>query len=281
MNKHTVHITISNIGRYYTMRIILLVLFSLFLLPSCYKRAEGCLDPLSSNFNPNADDACDDCCQNPTVALSLRHRLQDTFYKASDTVFNDLGQAYKLVDFSYYLTFFRLKSTVGNEWSGENVLRYKYQNEWKEEKVNAILVKPNTFDYPVNESRQYGDYDSLIFFAGLPESIRLADSIDVAESHVLSDSLFLRNTANEKIWASITIARGDTFSDTLNLTFTLSEAGEAVRLPAAISSSIGKNLTVNLLAEYSRWFRDVDIFGATIDVKKGVLENLIQPFFVE
>lgn len=263
------------------MRIILLLTFSLFLLPSCYKRVEGCLDPLSSNFNPVADDACDDCCQNPKVSLSLRHRLQDTFYKSSDTVYNDLGQAYKLLDFSYYLSFFRLKSPGGVEWSGENPVRYKFQNEWREEKVNAILVKPNTFDYLVNESRQYGDYDSLIFFAGLPESIRLADSIDVADSHVLSDSLFLRNTSDEKIWASITIAKGDTFSDTLRLTFTLSDQGSPVRLPAVISSAIGKNLTVNLFAEYARWFQDVDISAATIDVKKGVLKNLIQPFFVE
>jgi len=38
-------------------------------LSSCYEPIEGCLDPLSSNFQLDADNACGDCCTYPSVTL--------------------------------------------------------------------------------------------------------------------------------------------------------------------------------------------------------------------
>lgn len=41
------------------------------LLGSCYEPIEGCLDPLSSNFQLDADNACDDCCEYPTITVDF------------------------------------------------------------------------------------------------------------------------------------------------------------------------------------------------------------------
>lgn len=65
-------------------------------LSSCYEPIEGCLDPLSSNFQLDGDNNCDDCCIYPSVDIEFSP-MWDTinllsFNKGtitSDTVFRD------------------------------------------------------------------------------------------------------------------------------------------------------------------------------------------------
>lgn len=263
------------------MRFFLISVLLTILWISCYKRVEGCLDPYSSNFNPLADDECAECCTNPKLNINLRHRFQDTFYNAADTGYTDAGQLYKLLDFSYYLSYFRVSSATGNVLKTENTIPLYYNQQWANEEVNAIIVRPGSFDYSINEIRTFGTFDSIRFCIGLPIQIRNADSIDVASTHILSDSLFLKNEAGEKMWARLLIAKGDMFSDTLSIEFSLSDPEVKVGLSQMNENVIGGDLNLKILADYALWFRNVDFTASQEQVKSTILSNLKDAFFVE
>ena len=262
------------------MRFILILIVTVT-ISSCYKRVEGCLDPLSSNFNPNADDACGSCCTNPLLKMTLKHQLADTFYNPADSVQNDLGQWYKLLSFNYYLADFMVSDQGGREISGERTIDYIFQNSKKSTKDNFVLVRPTTFDYTINEIRQYGQFDSLVFTVGLPDSIRRADNLDVLDTHVLSDSLFVRDENNTKSWCTFTIAKGDNFSDTLQLSFALSDPEIPVRLAVPVSNTIGKDLALTIIADYAAWFKTADVNLPPEQLKAAIRGNLRAAFRVE
>lgn len=262
------------------MRFILLLIVTMT-ISSCYKRVEGCLDPVSSNFNPNADDACESCCTNPLLKMTLKHELADTFYNPADSVQNDMAQWYKLLDFNYYLADFMVSDQAGREISGERTINYTFQNSKKSTKDNFVRVSPTTFDYSINEIRQYGRFDSLVFTLGLDDSIRQADNLNVELTHVLSDSLFIRDENNTKSWCTMTIVKGENFADTLQLSFTLSDPEIPVQLAVPVSNTIGKDLSFTIIADYAAWFKTVDLNLPPEQVKAAIRGNLLAAFRVE
>lgn len=83
-------------------------LFILILLSSCYEPATGCLDSNSSNFDVNADKACDDCCTLPNLGLNITYRAGEDGF---DTILyrNNLGVEYKVLDF--FMNFYNIGLT--------------------------------------------------------------------------------------------------------------------------------------------------------------------------
>lgn len=267
-------------NRFKDMRVFLFLMLMLA-GSSCYKRVEGCIDPLSSNFNPNADDSCDDCCKNPFLKMTLKHQLADTFYSPSDSMQNDLGQWYKLLDFSYYLSGFTLSGQDGQALTGERFSEFVFQNQKKLIKDNFLLIRPTTFDYSINEIRQYGTFDSLIFIFGLEDSIRRADVIHVEKTHVLSDSIFIRDGNGQKSWCNLTIAKGVNFSDTLRLSFALTKPETVISLAAPFSNTIGKDLVMTVIADYAAWFGTTDLNLPEEQLKETLRGNLKALFRVK
>ena len=106
----------KNMIRRLPVFIIIAVLILTF--SSCYKRVEGCLDSVSSNYNPLADDACSGCCKNPNLTISIKHQINDTFYSPTDTIFNLKNQMYKILDFSYYISDVRVRFLNGDFLTG-------------------------------------------------------------------------------------------------------------------------------------------------------------------
>ena len=74
----------------------------LFFCNGCYQPIEGCLDPLSTNYNVLADNACEQCCTYPRVRIEMRHRLGADLYSLNDTLTNDLGERFLILDQKIY-----------------------------------------------------------------------------------------------------------------------------------------------------------------------------------
>lgn len=263
------------------MRIVIFCCLLAFSLSSCYKRVEGCLDNYASNFNPNTDDACDGCCLNPFLRITIKHQLDGRFYNPADTVTNELGQQYKLLGFSYYLAGFVPYSADGSSVTGIRETEYFSGSASGKISDDFILVRPQTFDYQVNEIRSFGSFDSLVFVFGLPSVIRNASSVLVKRDHVLSDSLFLKNQVKEKLWCNLMLAKGDTFGDTIRIEYPLGEMETKIGFPVKAKNNIGRDLSYSLIADYSEWFKNVDIHLPSEEIKMKVKENLTKTFFVE
>ncbi|MFZ1703208.1 MAG: hypothetical protein WAT79_02615 [Saprospiraceae bacterium] len=266
----------------FTLMYRFVLLFSLLLFfSSCYKRVEGCLDTFSANFNPNADDPCAACCTNPELKITIKHRLNEAFYSPNDTITNDLNQAYKLLDFGYYLSDIFPVFTTNEILTGINKFEYQYQQQNMEVPDHVTFIRPDVFDYSVNEIRQYGHFHSIQLLVGFENSLSNATSIQVPDTHILSDSLFLRDSIGNKTWGFVKIVKGTEFKDTLTLDFYLNDDSVFLILPKDITNTKGTNLTYTLLADYTNWFNNVDMNHTVSEIKRGVLANLKLAFAVE
>jgi hypothetical protein len=264
-------------------RLPVLIIIAVLILTfsSCYKRVEGCLDSVSSNYNPLADDACSGCCKNPNLTISIKHQINDTFYSPLDTVYNMKNQMYKILDFSYYISDVKVRFQSGDYLTGIKNVEYTTSAGNFSIEDNFIKIRPDVFVYTVNEIRNYGIFDSLFFVAGLDEGIRSASSINVANSHVLSDSLFLKDENKQKIWWYVTIAKGKDFSDTLQLSFDLNEKEVDMVFAKNLDTKPGNNVPFTIKINYDAWFEETDFEANLSEIKNSVLKNLKKGFIVE
>lgn len=248
---------------------------------SCYERKEGCLDPVSFNFDPTADDLCDDCCTNPMLQLSIKHQVNGKFYSASDTLINQSGQSYKILNFAYYLSNIKVTDQAGVPVEGINKVSYTQNGVESEREDLFVLVRPNVFDFNVNEIRQSGTFSTFSITIGLDEEARKTDVWNVKSDHILSDTLFLKNDADVKIWSSIQIAKGANFTDTVTYVFTMDDADDFLLLSSEKKVSKGQNIKYTLVAEYTEWFRLVDLNLPDKLIKSMLQANLKSAFRVE
>ncbi len=65
-------------------------LIFIILWTSCEDKTSGCLDPYAENYDVTADNACDGCCEFPTVELKLSLRF-DTLAFSADSLYS-VGQ---------------------------------------------------------------------------------------------------------------------------------------------------------------------------------------------
>lgn len=90
-----------------------------FFLSSCYEDQEGCLDIRSSNFDLEADVACDNCCEYPSIKLQFKHQkvLADTSYSIQfgDSIYYDAAaQPYRLERIKYYVSNIKVETAAGD-----------------------------------------------------------------------------------------------------------------------------------------------------------------------
>ncbi|MBK8622810.1 MAG: hypothetical protein IPN79_13895 [Saprospiraceae bacterium] len=248
---------------------------------SCYERKEGCLDPVSSNFDPTADDYCADCCTNPMLQLSIKHQVNGKFYSAADTLYNQSGQSYKILDFAYYLSNIKVSDQQGIPVEGINRVSFESNGVESDREDLFLLVRPTNFDFNVNEIRQSGTFSTLSLTVGLDEEARNTDIWNVVDNHILSDSLFLKNEEGEKLWGRIQVAKGVNFSDTATYAFTMDDVDDFLLFSSEIKVSKGFNIKYTLVAEYTEWFRFVDLNLPDKLIKSALHANLKSAFRVE
>lgn len=84
-----------------------LLLWVVLALPSCYEERLGCLDPLATDYDFEADLPCPDgCCEFPALRLRFEHRWitpDSSYVLRLDSTFRDaLGQPFRLSRIRFY-----------------------------------------------------------------------------------------------------------------------------------------------------------------------------------
>ncbi len=172
------------------------------LLTSCYERQEGCLDLQATNFDVAADRPCADCCTYPSLQLSPLHRVIPADQPDTSFVFS-YDSAYAVAPFEqdsfrfqslfFYLYDFRLKGGEGELEVSDAFSWYDAAGQKHTGKDDYVLIDAGSSSrLTIGELRAAGQFDSLIFWVGLPPEIRQADITRMPAGHPLnfrSDSL--------------------------------------------------------------------------------------------
>ncbi len=184
------------------MRLLLYVAVMALLFSACYERVEGCLDLQATNFELSADRPCEDCCTYPTWKLSPQHRVvpadnPDTSlafsYDAAYAVAPNLQDSFRFQQIFFYLYDFSLKGANGTLEVSDEFSWYDAAGVQHAGKDDYLLVDAGTsVRMVIGTLRDYGVFDSLVFWVGLPPEIQQADIARMPAGHPLqfrADSL--------------------------------------------------------------------------------------------
>ena len=251
----------------------ILIPITLFLISSCYTRKSGCLDTLASNFDFTADDPCSDCCTDPFINLTIRHLAGEKLVSAQDTYYNEMGQQYKILNFSYYLSGFMVIREDGKESEVLNKIELSNPDGKFEISDDFGIYRITNTSRNLGTTREFGDYKMFRFVLGLEPEVVNSGVENLPLLHVLNDSLRLRNPQNQLVHQIITIAKGEFFSDTTTYYISGAERGTQYQLDSIFSNSRGTDIRLVLKADYTKWLNNADLSLPAPEIEKSILEN--------
>lgn len=148
----------SIFNRYSPVSLLIAFLILSVSLSSC-SDDKGCTDPSALNFNPDADESCDECCEfadEATVKFNVEHNVDDQPLEFDKLKFiNPFGREFKVTKLRYYLSDFKFHHKDG---SVHEVDMFQL--------INAKESSTLTFSVPNVPS---GEYKKVSFFFGLDE----------------------------------------------------------------------------------------------------------------
>lgn len=248
---------------------MLMVIYSTFLLSSCFRHQEGCIDPESTNYDITADNECEDCCEYPDLELSVFHENMDTTFRLEDTIVNDLGQKISLVDFVYLLSEFEI-TTVDSIYGVSDSISLNVDTESILVKDDVIRVNRDVFTFDLGTIIFDGTTQTLSFKVGLTDVLNENRFTTAVDDHALTkdpDSLF-QSDSGTYVFQRLKVAQGQDLMDTV--IYDISTSVD-VSFPLEIISERGTDKKMIIEAQYNVWFDEVDF--TTMD--KSEIESKI------
>lgn len=274
------------------MKVVAFFLALLFSLSACYERREGCLDLQATNFDLSADRPCADCCQYPSLFLSPQHRIipadqPDTSfvfsYDSAYAVAPHEQDSFRFQSLFFYLYDFELKGPQANLEVSDELSWYDAQGERRQSKDDFVLVEAgSSSNLLIGTLREYGSFDSLIFWVGLPPEIQTADISRMPEGHPLqfrSDSL---NWEEGLGYIPLRLAMyrdADQLSDSIVL-----RIFEPVRVSLSANNTPfelmpGSDAVLKLQFNYLAWLQGADVRHDQIEALETRLHNQLPDAF--
>jgi hypothetical protein len=244
---------------------------------SCYTRKNACLDTLANNYDVTADDACGDCCKYPSINLLIDKIAGDSVFRVSDTLTNDLGQKFRVIDLRCYLS----ECLVYQKDKGIHIIEKITNNDksltvsddvkiwrWADESAAFGTVK------------SYGVFDSLIFYVGLSNLLSNTNFTNLTSSHVLHPDSRIKDATDKLSFLSMRCVRYQQKTDTINLY--LSPAllpATKISVKSSMATLKGSNITYKIKADYLSLMKGIDLRQSSAQIEKSLAEN-IQYFFI-
>ncbi|MBK9254426.1 MAG: hypothetical protein IPM42_02945 [Saprospiraceae bacterium] len=253
---------------------ILISALNAIILVSCYERKEGCLDMEASNFDFTADDACGECCTDPVFSVSVRHLTNNYLINPDSVLFTNLGQSYKIINFSYYLSGFELIMDDGRKISISETIEFKSPD-------GNTITTPDDFkiwrltnpSHSLGKLREYGNVRQITFILGVKDDWLTYEPVNLPLNHVLNDSLKLQRPDGTLVHQRISIVQGEEFQDTLNLFVKGIGGSVTYNLDTVFTKPIGQNMNLVIKADYSKWLLNSDLQKKVSEIEMALKEN--------
>lgn len=208
-------------GRQILMAKILSFFIILIFVSSCYEPIDGCIDILSTNYQLDADNECDDCCTYPNTRLILDYNFGEEDFDRSLYYDFGTGDSLRILNSHYFIRDLYLVQDsikIGSEDSISVLctIGSSLETQWISntlEKIRLTSIQVEFANY-----RSMGSYDSLGFIIGLGDCLSQLETTD--------------NLASE-------------FNDYNNLTASINEEEELVQLYFQLEDKEIKGLVIS------------------------------------
>ncbi|MBK9150715.1 MAG: hypothetical protein IPM26_06800 [Saprospiraceae bacterium] len=249
-------------------------------ISSCYNRREACLDPFASNFDVTADDPCEQCCKDPLINVTIRHLAGDSLISPSRVLINELGQSYRILNFSYYLSGFRIIKNDGSIVTVSQLLNLDSMNTVLQIPDDFAIYRLTNVNQTIGQNRNFGTYTGFEFTLGLDSKVLLHQPKDLPLLHVLNDSLSLKTPDRRLAHQIITVATGDSPSEIQSYFISGINSAVSFKMDSTFRNVRGTDINLIIKADYSKWFENVDFTRQPSEIEKSILENSKKLFSV-
>ena len=252
-----------------------LAALSLFLLPACYEKQEGCLDINAANFDVAADIPCSECCVYPQLSVKLEHKavLPDTILPFRyDSLFS--VAAYPAVKFRfhrlrYYLSNIRLVRSGASGGVADSITLYLPQSPGDTvpvRVVNDFMVADRDFlqAKKLGTWKGEGTFDRLEFTLGVDDAIRYTDPAKTPAGHALQAPVDGYNWTESEGYISnfMRYSTEAQAQDTIDVAIT-TPVPVSLTLDPPLEIIPGYNITLTLYVNYLAWLEGLDLSTAT------------------
>lgn len=249
------------------------------LLIGCYDPMDGCLDVLASNYEINADESCEDCCNYPSLELNFSHKV-DTVNLSLDSVYTD--EEIRFDRILFFVSNVMLTNEQGKRIGVEDSIRVEFleQGALKSRSIrdDVILVDAPLQNYRVGTLIAPGQYNKVSFDIGLFQEANHIIQANLQDTtHVLftSDSLYIDQEAGY-VFNSFRIQK-DT-SD-VNSYFLYQIAGDdklfSFEADIELNLDRGESAKINISVDYLKWINGINFtYDSDEVVQQKLLTNL-------
>ncbi|MFM9946750.1 MAG: MbnP family protein [Saprospiraceae bacterium] len=279
-----------------------LMLCCTLLLPACYEPKEGCLDAQATNFELDADEACPDCCEYPSLQLALRHRIvlfgqEDDRFSTDSVYYDGSGQPFRFKNIRFYLSNVRLVRSDGSVAMVSDTIELNlYDPSGAPRKAtvedNFLLANP-LFEqtYTIGAFRESGSSFEKIRFAigvegianeaipdSLPDDYPLGRIEETLDLHFNQDSGY--------VFSHIELFRDTTAADTIPVVLRIGTLPYLRTVELSFPSggftpTDGFNTLVTLQVNYVERFQSLNIRQDTpAQMIEKIVQNLANSFSV-
>lgn len=259
-----------NITRHQPLVIFLIILCCA--CSACLEREEGCLDVLATNFQADADRACDNCCTYPTLTLNVTHNAGDTLLNYGDTLTAN-GQSFRIIETAFYAYRFELgngSQTLGILDSIALLNRDSVTNTVTDD-LQLITRNTTSFVYTLGNFAGAGSFIDFTFNMGLSDIMAQTNPYTVTDNYVLSDELGLFNTPDSAyVFTRIRLINTDN-DDTLQYDLS-SHINIALDYPVNVTR--GENIAIPITVDYLKWIEGINFAGNQADNEAIIVQNL-------
>ena len=264
----------------FTVWTLYLLVFSF----ACYEPKEDCLDVLATNFDVQADEPCPDCCQYPSLKLSIAHKAGEEFLSFDSLYTTDSIHYFLIKDLRFYLSNLQLVPRTGESLGVTNLVEMSVKtpsgNEIIEVEDNFQLVTRQSGNYTIGEILASGSFDQIQFFVGVPIEVNNADPLSLPDNHPLgpqTDTMHWNQDAGY-IFNKITL-QPDTSSNELKII----EIGSipnlvSVQLPFLQDIKVGFDVSLSVEIDYLKWFKGIDFAASDAEIRQKIVENTAEAF---
>ncbi len=223
-----------------------------FAICSCYTKTEGCLDLDATNFNPTYDVNC--CCGYPSLVLfttsnwKVKPLRNDTFYVDAG------GNKFKINSIKYYISNIRLVKEDDTEFRVQDTLNLN--NNLSITDDYKILIA-NELQSTIGKIKLNGKLKSIKFSLGLDSNATNVNPTEITIGKGLAINKDSMYDFNKQMYIFNKISY--TFD---SIPQYISYGGLSTKielnLPTNYQVIRGKNITLEMIVDYNKWFESID-----------------------
>ncbi|MBT8219116.1 MAG: hypothetical protein KJP00_04800 [Bacteroidia bacterium] len=262
-------------------RIIFNVIFFGFLigatfLTGCFEPSEGCLDSNATNFDVHADENC--CCTFPSITVGVNQVVGDEDFSSDSIYVNDLGERFRILESSFYISGFKLEFENGSETSILDTLLIEIPEGSGAEielEDNYNLVYGTSSAFAPGTIGLSGEVAFVSFVVGVDALANMAIPDQFQDTHPLgsnnSDLHFIEGEGY--VFNRIDILPVDLPSgDTVSIVIYGDDHLQSVQMNADFSVIPGLNTILGIDVDYGKWVEGIN-FAAQNEVIQSRIED--------